>query len=1229
MLTSNCCLFRIPGFLFAATIFFSCNNSSNVPFPKNELGYTQPVTIPLVFNPAKKLNWDTVTTSGVRSVIKKLDIDALPSTPYDTSGFKPLLSPPEVANFDFNSLSDTAFDLDKIPAKSLHFRTSVLAPPVTIKAGILLPKSGTTISISDIGVAQGLPGKIVLCLLKDKNGFIWIGANDGIYRYDGEYMQLYASFGVADLIEDNDGRIWYINNSKIGIIDPIAGTITNSDEIHTIFPQLPKMILDSKGNIWVSRISGQGADVIDPQNLTYKHLDRNSGLSNSHVWGIFQDEKKNIWLTTINGADIINPEKNKISYLKNSNGLGNDSLLAITGDNQGRVWIAFQNGGVSAVNIDRGTITNYGKLLGLNNNLTYRLFYDNMGKLWMATKNGLSILNPEKNTFRYIGDNEGMPEDFILDFLQDNKKRFWVATYSAGIKIIDQNGEMVHPVGSKSLSTLLEDSQGRIWVGAGTSNDGIEILDKKNKVERVLNKQHGLGDNFIQNFVEDNGIIWIATDGGFDIVDLAKKTIEHTGKKEGLASDTLYGLLRDRHDNIWLTDPSMGVDKIDSARRMILHAGVKQGLSEENVIDIKSDKQGKIWIATYTKGVDVIDPEKGTITNLNQGPGLKDTCYRLLMPDSSGRMWIGTDKGIYIADPQNNKLTIITTKEGLCNDYITSLVPYKDLVLAGTKNRVSIITPPSDNNPIDRNKKSDSTWEISLLAGSDGLVNSTNNWSTNIVTKEGQYLWGDNGITIIYGIKKQKETTLPTYITGITVMNEAQHFTNHLSLKEKDTLWNGSSYYVKGQTPLTKNYAQQFGLRWDSVSGPYNMPENLRIPYNQNYLQFQFGQLNLGSKEPTLYSYFLEGIDNNWSVPSDKSMTDNYLNLKPGNYTFKVSSKNITGRWGTPVEFKFAITPPWYQTWWAYAIFVLLGLGLLRAYIVYRSRRLKKENKILEEKVKHRTEQLEKSLEDLKSTQSQLIQSEKMASLGELTAGIAHEIQNPLNFVNNFSEVNTELADELKEELNKTNLSPEERLPIEEIANDIKTNQEKISFHGKRADSIVKGMLQHSRSSNGQKEPTNINTLADEYLRLAYHGLRAKDKSFNAEMKTDFDESIPKINIVAQDVGRVILNLITNAFYAVKAAKPLKRNDYEPTVWVSTKKENGKIFVMVKDNGTGIPDSVKDKIFHPFFTTKPTGEGTGLGLSLSYDIIKTHGGKIAVDSKEGAGTEFTVELPVT
>lgn len=272
-------------------------------------------------------------------------------------------------------------------------------------------------------------------------------------------------------------------------------------------------------------------------------------------------------------------------------------------------------------------------------------------------------------------------------------------------------------------------------------------------------------------------------------------------------------------------------------------------------------------------------------------------------------------------------------------------------------------------------------------------------------------------------------------------------------------------------------------------------------------------------------------------------------------------------------------------------------------------------------------EELELALKELKATQSQLIQSEKMASLGELTAGIAHEIQNPLNFVNNFSEVSNEMIDELKEEWSKDD-SERNKDFEEEILNDISQNLEKILHHGKRADAIVKGMLQHSRISSGQKEPTDINALADEYLRLAYHGLRAKDKSFNAEMKTDFAENIGKINVVPQDVGRVILNLITNAFYAVKDAKRAKGENFQPTVWITTKKENGNICISVKDNGTGIPESVKSKIFQPFFTTKPTGEGTGLGLSLSYDIIKAHGGKIEVKSKQGEGTEFTIELPV-
>jgi signal transduction histidine kinase len=274
-------------------------------------------------------------------------------------------------------------------------------------------------------------------------------------------------------------------------------------------------------------------------------------------------------------------------------------------------------------------------------------------------------------------------------------------------------------------------------------------------------------------------------------------------------------------------------------------------------------------------------------------------------------------------------------------------------------------------------------------------------------------------------------------------------------------------------------------------------------------------------------------------------------------------------------------------------------------------------------KLEEAKNKIEATLHELKATQTQLVQSEKMASLGELTAGIAHEIQNPLNFVNNFSEVSNELLDEMIEEVKKGNYNE-----AQSLVNDVKQNLEKINHHGKRADGIVKGMLQHSRSSSATKEPTDINKLADAYLRLAFHGLRAKDKTFNASMKTEFDESIGSVNIIPQDIGRVILNLLTNAFYVVNEKKGGATSGYVPTVTVRTKREGDKVLIAVKDNGNGIPQKVKDKIFQPFFTTKPTGQGTGLGLSLSYDIIKAHHGELHMETLEGEGSEFIIILPV-
>ena len=296
-----------------------------------------------------------------------------------------------------------------------------------------------------------------------------------------------------------------------------------------------------------------------------------------------------------------------------------------------------------------------------------------------------------------------------------------------------------------------------------------------------------------------------------------------------------------------------------------------------------------------------------------------------------------------------------------------------------------------------------------------------------------------------------------------------------------------------------------------------------------------------------------------------------------------------------------------------YGLLAILSASFIIASILFRNNRQKQKSNLI----------LESALSNLKSTQSQLIQSEKMASLGELTAGIAHEIQNPLNFVNNFSEVNKELIRDLKSEIENGNFDE-----VKAIAKDIESNEDKIVHHGKRADGIVKSMLQHSRSRSGEKELTDINALCDEYLRLSYHGLRAKDKSFNAKFETHFDSSLPKINVVPQDIGRVILNLINNAFYAVNERTKEDAADYQPSVIVTTKSQGDKVEIRVHDNGKGIPDTIKEKIFQPFFTTKPTGQGTGLGLSLAYDIItKGHGGSLMVETKVFGGTSFIIQIP--
>jgi two-component system NtrC family sensor kinase len=473
----------------------------------------------------------------------------------------------------------------------------------------------------------------------------------------------------------------------------------------------------------------------------------------------------------------------------------------------------------------------------------------------------------------------------------------------------------------------------------------------------------------------------------------------------------------------------------------------------------------------------------------------------------------------------------------------------------------------------------------------------------------------------LYYVKEAEQMTLRTgfkkylgqvYLTFGNIYTEKNDFPQALNYYHQSRIASIEAGNLNGVCNSYYFLAKHFISRGQKDSALFYSMQSLDIMKQLGAVRWF--RVNLGTVYETVYlSYKLRN-------QTDSILKYQELTLQIKDSLYKARIKNITDFQAVTLNEQLRLQHVekdkiTYQNKIKTNLFMAgIAILLLLAIIFYRNNRQKqKANRVLE-----------KTLSDLRSTQAQLVQSEKMASLGELTAGIAHEIQNPLNFVNNFSEVNAELIDELNEQLATGNSQQ-----AKETAAAIRSNEEKINFHGKRADSIVKGMLQHSRSSSGKKEPTDINHLVDECLRLSYHGMRAKDKSFNAKTETKLAPGLPKINIVSQDIGRVFLNLMTNAFYSVMQKAKQTGEGYQPEVVVTTAQTGQKLIIAVRDNGNGVPASLVDKIYEPFFTTKPTGQGTGLGLSMSYDIItKGHGGELRVESIEGEYAEFTIVLPL-
>jgi signal transduction histidine kinase/ligand-binding sensor domain-containing protein len=896
----------------------------------------------------------------------------------------------------------------------------------------------------------------------------------------------------------------------------------------------------------------------------------------------------------------------------------NDTVNDVYDDGKNRVWLATQNG-LMRYNTADETLSPFipadtGKEPGKNN--IRKIAGDKDGSLWLGTSKGLLNFDPEKQVFkRYSSkpnDPTGLSSDDISALLVDNTGILWAGSTQYGLDKLNpltsifqnypitvRDGTAFTPGDTNNITVA---PYGACWF---TNDQGIFRWKPGAGEPELIYKKKSSDGGLDAIMVSRDGKVYFCNGNGLQIYDPVKRAVQsYTYQKNdstSISANRIDVMIQDHTGLVWIGTIYGGVCSFDpSTQRFRRYPYIINDDSHESgdklddftTDDIYEDREGTLWVATLSGGLNRFDRKTEKFKSYLIDGQLNVHTPTHTFEDKQGRLWVGTFAlGLFEFDRKTGHyIRHFTEDNGLLFNSVNGIIQDKEGFL--------LISSPRGLTRLDPVTLTPKTFPLTkILPGRSLLID----WD--------MVQTGDQVLFIL--------------TNGVAALDPAKLNGNPYGpIVHIEKVGHGDP----ASTADSVAAESAFGAR------------QLELPYNQNRIAFNYVGLHYADPLRNIYQYRLDGYDNHW-IQAGTQRSATYTNLSPGTYTFHVKAANSDGIWSSKGDsFLIIISPPWWQTWWAWAIWIILFVAAVYAFIAYRSRKLMRDKKVLEHKVLIRTEEvmqqkeeietqrddLEKAFSELKSTQTQLIQSEKMASLGELTAGIAHEIQNPLNFVNNFSEVSVELLDEMDEELDKGDIQE-----AKTIGADLKQNLQKIHHHGKRADFIVKGMLEHSRTNTGEKQLTDMNVLCDEFLKLSYHGLRAKDKSFNAEMITHFDRKLPKVNVSQQDMGRVMLNLFNNAFYAVNQKLKTGGADYNPEVTVSTTVENGQVVVKVKDNGIGIADAIKDKIMQPFFTTKPTGEGTGLGLSLTYDmVVKGHGGSIQVNSIEGEGSEFIIHLPI-
>ena len=1108
---------------------------------------------------------------------------------------------------------------------------------------------------------DGLPSASTYTVFKDAKGFLWIGGggsvNSELCRFDGAVFKKYlpyrpdrrrrgaiSSDNIYAFKEDSLHNIWMGTGTGISRYDMKADTFTNfSPFIDSAF---------SFSNSTIAPFWGTKDEMYC--------MEPGGAITAINIHTL---KREKILQLSITNRPEINWNTNKSFFDKSSKSFwflnGGRKLEQVFPD--GRVqlyaWPCYE-----------GKATH-----GHHGHDAEDMCYDpNRNSVWINSGEGLLEFSLTNKQFRKVEAWNKLTKQKSYDrgvgVDIDRQGRVWFSTYAEGIFIYDPQTEQTKPVfsdhdiqlqaGEANLH-LYCDRDGIIWSSDWLGKGIYALLPFKSLVKRYApspSAKNTLSNGLISMIVPGpQGKLWLGTADGLNIFDPVTETFEVLRENDlpGIKGTSILPLY---------------IDTIQ--QKALLNAGSPKteqqylGMSMYEM-DIKTRKCSRIvfmdgskridsfsvmpgWQKPYKDGIIFCDELHG-VFEIKEGSLVANLLIPLVPGGAGfGNILLAEDRYLFLDHGSTPPNFAFENKNGKWTR-VPNVLDYLGWFSALYNKKDQTYWVSEVNGLVHYNK------EFGLIKSyikEDGY----NGFMVNMQLDNYGNLWFASGSQI-----GRLNTATGTFSNFSATDGEKRDF-EWLAPITKDR--RGDMYFGIG-AKNTGTGDSKWGLdrvfpeRFSSVTSavylntvsinqkpfsPYtqvNELEELSLKHDQNSIRIEAGIIDFYSRKKGLIRYKLEqnGKEGDWQYPPDYIIR--YDGLLPGSYRLVVQSSNVSNNeFNSPEKILVInISPAFWNTWWFRILAAVAVMAAIYGFVQYRSRNLKKKNILLEKKVTQRTDELNNSLAELRVAQNQLIQAEKMASLGELTSGIAHEIKNPLNFIKNFCELNMELIAEIEED-QIPNLDENSQAAVESIIQTLKKNSEKINHHGNRIDGIVRGMLQHSRSGSMTREPVNINSLCDDSLKLAYNGFKAKEKTFDASFETRFDPDLPEFMAVPLDIGRVLLNLINNAFYAVhdrkKQQHPGSLNEklqadslYKPTVVVSTKKCDNKILITVSDNGRGIPSGIINKIFQPFFTTKPTGEGTGLGLSMSYDIItKGHNGEIRVKSEEGTGTDFEILFPV-